>query len=109
MVVMNTTFKTADSGSNQNVQKEIQKTDLNEYTGKYKMTGLPFPYIEVTVKDGKLMMQAGEQGGVVTPMDEADKFDADGKATILFIRDEKKNVIKLHMEAMNFKFDGVKE
>ena len=42
-------------------------------------------------------------------MGEEDKFDADGKATILFIRDEKKKVIKLKMEAMGFSFDGMKE
>src|SRR5438045_32107 len=109
MIVMNTTFKTEDSGSNQTIQAPTSKADLNDYVGKYKMTGLPFPYIEVSVQDGKLMMKAGEQGGVITPMDEADKFDADGKATLLFIRDEKKKVIQLKMEAMGFKFDGVKQ
>jgi cytochrome c len=88
---------------------ETPKIDFNDYTGKYKMTGLPFPYIEVSVKDGKLMMKAGEQEGEVTPMNEPDKFDASGKATILFIRDDKKKVFKLTMEAMTFKFDGVKE
>ena len=54
-------------------------------------------------------MQAGKQCGAITSTIEPDTFDADGKATILFIRDEKKKVIKLHMEAMSFKFDGVKE
>ncbi|MES1225894.1 MAG: DUF3471 domain-containing protein, partial [Bacteroidota bacterium] len=109
MIVMNTAFKTAGADSIQSRPAEIVKIDLNDYTGKYKMTGLPFPYIDVSVQDGKLYMKAGEQGGAVTPMNEADKFDADGKATLLFIRDEKKKVIKLQMEAMNFKFDGVKE
>jgi cytochrome c len=109
MIVMNTSFKTAGADNIQNVSAETPKADLNDYTGKYKMTGLPFPYIEVSVQDGKLYMKAGEQGGAVTPMSEADKFDADGKATLLFIRDEKKKVTGLKMEAMNFKFDGVKE
>ena len=54
-------------------------------------------------------MQAGEQGGEIKPTGEEDKFDADSKATILFIRDEKKKVTKLRMEAMGFSFDGVKE
>jgi hypothetical protein len=35
------------------------------------------------------MMQAGDQGGEFKPVD-ADKFDADGKATIYFIRNDKK-------------------
>ena len=65
--------------------------------------------LEVSVKDGKLMMNADGQEGEIKPMSEEDKFDADGKATILFIRDEKKKVIKLKMEAMGFSFDGVKE
>ena len=109
MVVLNTTFKTADSTSTQNVQAAATKVDLNDYAGKYKMTGLPFPYIEVTVQDGKLMMKAGEQGGPVSATDEADKFDAGGQAALLFIRDEKNKVIKLQMEAMKMKFEGVKE
>ena len=36
------------------------------------------------------MMDAGGQAGEIKPTGDADKFDADGKATILFIRDEKK-------------------
>jgi cytochrome c len=108
MIVMNTTFKTAEANST-TVAKDIPKTDLNDYVGKYKMTGLPFPYIEVSVQDGKLFMKAGEQGGTVTQMNEADKFDADGKATLLFIRNEKKQVIKVQMEASGFKFEGDKE
>lgn len=109
MIVLNTVFKTGDAGNDKSVQAEAPKTDLNDYVGKYKMTGLPFPYIEVSVQDGKLFMKAGEQGGVVTPMNEPDKFDADGKATLLFTRDEKKKVNKVQLEAMNFKFDGLKE
>ncbi|HRI22388.1 MAG TPA: hypothetical protein PLA68_15610, partial [Panacibacter sp.] len=105
---MNTTFKTEDAGAAV-APKETVKVDLNDYTGKYKMTGLPFPYIEVSVQDGKLMMKAGEQGGAVTPMDDPDKFDADGKATLLFIRDDKNKVVKLQMEASGFKFAGDKE
>jgi len=54
-------------------------------------------------------MKAGEQSGTITPMDAADKFDADGKATLLFICDECKKVIKLQMEAMGFRFDGIKQ
>jgi len=109
MIVMNTVFKTDEANNNQNLQAAIPKTDLSDYVGKYKMTGLPFPYIEVSEQDGKLLMKAGEQGGAISQTDEADKFDADGKATLLFIRDEKKKVIKLQMEAMGFKFEGAKE
>lgn len=109
MVVNNTLFKTGDQVSSQNNLPAPPKAALDEYTGKYKMTGLPFPYIEISVKDGKLAMKAADKEGPITPMPEADKFDADGKATLLFIRDEKKKVIKLQMEASGFKFEGEKE
>ncbi len=109
MVVLGTQFKTAETMTASTVQKDIPKVDLNDYTGKYKMTGLPFPYIEVSVQNGKLMMKAGEQGGEITPTNEADTFDAGGKATLLFIRDDKNKVAKLQMEAMGFKFTGDKE
>ncbi|MGC4034741.1 MAG: ThuA domain-containing protein [Chitinophagaceae bacterium] len=108
MIVTNTIFKT-DSISSTTKTDELPKADLNDYVGKYKMTGLPFPYIEISVQDGKLMIKAGEQGGAIQPTNEPDKFDADGKATLFFIRDESKKVTKVQMEAMNFKFDGVKE
>lgn len=108
MIVLNTTFKTGDVVAAP-VQSDIPKADLNDYVGKYKMSNLPFPYIEISVQDGKLFMKAGEQGGAITPMDEADKYDASGKAIIYFIRDDKKKVVKLQMEASGFKFEGDKE
>jgi hypothetical protein len=43
------------------------------------------------------------------PMNDADKFDADGRATLIFSRNEKKDVIKFQMEAMLFKFEWAKE
>lgn len=54
------------------------------------MTGLPFPYIEVSILDGKLHMTAGEQAGDITPAGEADKFSSPKGATIQFIRDGSK-------------------
>ena len=73
------------------------------------MTGLPLPFIEISVKDGKLFIDAGGQTGEIKPTGEEDKFDANGKATVLFIRDEKKKIAKVKMDAMGFSFDGVKE
>jgi len=109
MILLNTNFKTADEAPAQEVKKEDVKVDLNDYVGKYKMTGLPFPYIEVSIQDAKLYMKAGEQGGAVNPTNDADKFDANGQATLQFIRDDKKKVIKLKLEAMNMVFEGTKE
>jgi cytochrome c len=86
-----------------------QKTNLNAYNGKYKMTGLPFEYINVTTQNDKLMMEAGGQTGEIKATDTQDKYDADGKATIFFIRDDQQKVVQMRMEAMGFKFEGKKE
>ncbi|MFN8354203.1 MAG: ThuA domain-containing protein [Spirosomataceae bacterium] len=85
------------------------KNDLNSYAGKYKMSGLPFEYVEVTVKDGKVFMDAAGQGGEVKPTDTPDKYDADGKAIIIFVRDDSGKVSKIKLEAMGMGFEGKKE
>ncbi len=111
MVVMGAEFKT--NAPEEVVAKPASapttQTDLNDYVGKYKMQGLPFDYIEVSQKDGKLMMEAGGQGGQIAKTDTPDKFDADGKALLFFIRGDDKKVKTLKMEAMGFTFEGKKE
>jgi cytochrome c len=108
MVVMNTTFK---NGALPAVQPTTNTSivDLNVYAGKYKMTGLPFPYIEISVKDNKLIMDAGGQVGEIKPTGEPDQFDSDGKAVILFLSSNEKKFDKLRMDAMGFSFEGAKE
>jgi cytochrome c len=108
MVVMNTLFK---SGETIKPQPAVLKpdTDFAIYTGKYKMTGLPFPYIEISLKEGKLMIDAGGQTGEIQPTGEPNQFDAGGKAKLLFIPDEANKINKLKMDAMGFSFEGVKE
>ena len=54
MVVTGAEFKTAETQATIPVQ-EI-KTKIEDYAGKYKMTGLPFDYIEISVKHGKVIM-----------------------------------------------------
>lgn len=108
MVVMSTLFKSGAQPIGQ--RSPINSvTDLNTYSGKYKMNGLPFPYLEISVKDDKLMMDAGGQIGEMKATGEPDQFDAGGQAKILFIRDEAEKVGKLKMDAMGFTFEGVKE
>jgi cytochrome c len=110
MVVMGIEFKTAasDAGTAP-AATAAPANDLSAYAGKYKMTGLPFEYIEVKIKDSKVIMDAGGQGGEVSPTDTPDKFDADGKATVYFIRDEAAKVSKIKLEAMGMVFEGKKE
>lgn len=106
MILMNTQFK---SGSAPAITaKPAGPVDLQSYAGKYIMTGLPFPHIDVMVKEGKLFMNAGGQEGEITPIGE-DTFDAAGRAKIIFIRDDQKKVVKLKMDAMGMSFEGPKE
>ncbi|WP_428662177.1 ThuA domain-containing protein [Runella sp.] len=110
MVVMGAEFKTDASGSSAApASSPTPSNDLSAYAGKYKMSGLPFEYIEVEVKDGKVIMNAGGQGGEIKSTGTADKFDAEGKATIYFIRDETAKVSKIKLEAMGMAFEGKKE
>lgn len=109
MVVMGLQFK-AEAAPEMSKPTEVAPTnDLAAYAGKYKMTGLPFDYIDVSVKDGKLVMDAGGQGGEVKPTGTPDKFDADGKATIVFVRDDTGKVAKIKLDAMGMSFEGKKE
>lgn len=110
MVVMGIEFKT-DTPALGNVPavNAAPKNDISAYAGKYKMTGLPFEYIEVKVKDGKVIMDAGGQGGEISATGTPDKFDADGKATVYFVRDESAHVSKIKLEAMGMVFEGKKE
>ncbi len=82
--------------------------NMTDYVGKYKMEGLPFDFITVDVKDGKLMIVAGDQGGELLPLAEADKFDAAGQATLQFIRDANKKVTGVTLDAQGMKFEGKK-
>lgn len=109
MVVTSIEFKQVETAQPAAAPVETPKSNIQDYAGKYKMTGLPFEYVEVSVQDGKVIMNAGGQGGPISPTDTPDKYDADGKAILLFIRDESKKVIGIKMTAMGFDFEGKKE
>lgn len=108
MIAFNAQFKMADASATSAPIATYSADELNAFTGKYKMTGLPFPYIEMSVKEGKLIMDAGGQAGPIDPTSTKDKFDAGGRAMISFVKENAK-VTKLKMEAMGFAFEGVKE
>jgi cytochrome c len=109
MVVTNVEFKTDAPATTQTPSSAESKVNLNDYSGKYTMTGLPFAFIEVSAKEGKLMMDAGGQIGELTPTDTPDKYDAGGRAIIYFVRDDAQKVKTLKMDAMGFSFEGKKE
>ena len=108
MVVTGVEFKQQTETS---MAKPVQeaKTDMGDYAGKYKMQGLPFDYIEFSVKDNKLIMNANGQGGEIAPTDTPDKYDADGKAMVIFIRNEANKISGVKMEAMGMSFEGKRE
>ncbi|QNF33551.1 DUF3471 domain-containing protein [Adhaeribacter swui] len=83
--------------------------DLNQYVGKYKFEGLPFEYLTVAVKDGKLMANTGEEEAELTPLKETDSFDAAGRAILKFRRDPNKKVNAITLDAEGSSFEGRKE
>lgn len=106
MILLNTRFKT---GTVDVKPKTLAPTgDLNAYTGKYRMTGLPFEFITISVKDGTLIIEANGQTGPLSPTATPHTFDADGKALLKFQMDDQKAVTKMKMEAMGFSFEGAK-
>ncbi|MBL7818388.1 MAG: ThuA domain-containing protein [Saprospiraceae bacterium] len=109
MVVTGIEFKQAESAQPvANTSAETPKANIQDYVGKYKMTGLPFDYIEVKIENDKVIMNANGQGGPVNPTDTPDKYDADGKAILNFVREGGK-VVGIKMEAMGMNFEGKKE
>ncbi len=84
--------------------KEMPHTDVNAYVGKYKMDGLPFGYIELSEKAGKLHYLAGDNQGDLTPMKDKDQFDANGQATVNFKRDaaEQVKTIVVNIQGQNY-------
>lgn len=85
------------------------QVELNDYAGKYKMEGLPFEYIEVSIKEGKLHIVAGGNEGDLTPGQEADTFEGNNGSVFKFGRNDQKKVATLTLEAQGLTFMGAKE
>ncbi len=83
--------------------------DLNQYVGKYKFEGLPFEYLTVAIKDGKLIANTGVEEAELTPLKDADSFDAAGRAVLKFRRDTDKKVNAITLDAEGSSFEGKKE
>lgn len=88
---------------------QADTTQHAEYVGKYKMEGMPFDYVELTTKDGKLHYVAGEYQGDLTSKTAKDEFDANGQATIKFTRDASNMVKGISLNAQGQDFTGIKE
>ncbi len=90
-------------------QPSLSARALEAYAGKYKMTGLPFEYVEVTPKAGKLHINAGGQEGDLVPGAEADVFEGDNGAVFTFGRNSAQKVTTLTLQAQGFAFKGARE
>ncbi|WP_198174946.1 DUF3471 domain-containing protein [Spirosoma arboris] len=111
-VSLSAAYAATSTGTIPQITKKTSLADsvnLADYVGKYKMQGLPFDYITIGLKEGKLTISTGDQDGTLTPLKEADKFDANGQATLQFVRDADKKVTGMKLDAQGMAFDGKKE
>jgi len=84
--------------------------DSASFTGKYKYQDLPFEYMEITVKDGKLYYSGGEYSGYLEPLkDKKDAFDANGQAIFTFLRNAEKKIEDLQIDYQGQTFVGKRE
>ncbi len=84
--------------------------DSTTFTGKYKYENLPFEYMEISVKDGKLFYSGGEYNGSLNNIkDKKDAFDATGIAVFTFKRNDDNDVTELQIDYQGQIFSGTKE
>jgi hypothetical protein len=89
----------------------ISIANPNDYVGTYVMNNpdIPFDKVVLTEKNGAIYYQAGSYEGTLTPVaGQADKFDANGGATVEFIRVEGK-VTKIKITVDYSSFEGIKQ
>jgi hypothetical protein len=93
-----------------NMESVSDTVKLKEYAGKYKFVGLPFEYMEITLKEGVLNVEAGDQGGPMTQDKEVpEKFDVAGEALFKFVRNDEKKVVKVVVEYQGMTLEGTKD
>lgn len=84
--------------------------DSAAFTGKYKYEGLPFDYMEISVKEGKLYYSGGEYSGFLDPLkDKKDAFDASGAALFTFARSNDNKVTELRIDYQGQTYTGQRE
>ncbi|HEV7348844.1 DUF3471 domain-containing protein [Telluribacter sp.] len=81
---------------------------LTDYVGKYKMSGMDFEFVQLSLKDGQIHFDAGDNKGVFIPVpNQADTFDASGQAVVKFERDAQGKITKIIVDAQGQTFSGV--
>lgn len=90
--------------------KTFSIADSANFTGRYKYEGMPFEYMVITAKDGKLNFSGGEYGGPLTPVaGKKDVFDANGQAVFSFVRNADNKITDLAIDYQGQQFSGKKE
>jgi cytochrome c len=85
-------------------------TDSTQYIGKYKYEGMPFEYMEISLKESKLYYSGGEYSGFLTPLkDKKDAFDADGQAVFTFLRNGQNKITDLQIDYQGQTYSGKRE
>ncbi|UFH51933.1 ThuA domain-containing protein [Spirosoma sp. KNUC1025] len=107
------TAQSASSNSNPSVPQSATSSgpsaqDLDAYAGKYKMTGLPFEYIEIMPKADRLHIIAGTNEADLTPGSEADEFKGDSNTVFKFGRDTDRKVTSVTLQVQGMTFKGTK-
>ena len=87
----------------------IDSVRVTDFVGKYSFEGLPFDFVEVSIREvGKIHIEAGERVGDVPPMkDKPDAFETP-EAILTFVRDDKNNVVKLLINTGDATYEGSK-
>lgn len=84
--------------------------DSASFTGKYKYEGLPFEYMTISVKDGKLYYSGGEYSGSLDPItNKKDVFDANGNAVFTFLRNSANKVTDMQIDYQGQSYMGKRE
>lgn len=100
----------ASAQTTDNASTTFTIADSANYIGKYKYEGLPFEYMEVYVKDGKLSYLGGQYSGILEASKDAkDVFYATDDAVFTFQRNKENKVTELRIDYMGQTFFGNRE
>lgn len=105
------TFEASAQTSTPATKPVFEIADSATFVGKYKYEGLPFEYMTVSVKEGKLYFFGGEYSGFLSPLkDKKDVFDAaNGEALFTFVRNSENKVTDLQIDYQGQSFMGKRE
>jgi cytochrome c len=89
----------------------IDSTNLNDFVGRFKLSGAPIEALEFSIANGQLYLQAGPQGTGLDPQaDKTDTFQAGGGMLVItFVRNEENKVIKANVNYQGMMMEAVKE